>query len=78
MHWEMFMYKKTAATTAYICPMHSDVRQSASGKCPRCGMALIPENTRFALLRHMFGSPLHIAIMAAVMVAIMGAVMTMR
>ena len=72
------MYKKTAATTAYICPMHSDVRQSASGKCPRCGMALIPENTRFALLRHMFGSPLHIAIMAAVMVAIMGAVMMMR
>jgi hypothetical protein len=78
MHWEMFMYKKTAATTAYICPMHSDVRQSASGKCPRCGMALVPENTRFALLRHMFGSPLHIAIMAAVMVAIMGAVMMMR
>ena len=72
------MYKKTAATTAYICPMHSDVRQSASGKCPRCGMALVPENTRFALLRHMFGSPLHVAIMAAVMVAIMGAVMMMR
>ena len=78
MHWEMFMDKKSAATTAYICPMHSDVRQSASGKCPRCGMALVPENTRFALLRHMFGSPLHIVTMAAVMVAIMGAVMMMR
>ena len=78
MHWEMFMYKKSAATTAHICPMHSDVRQSASGKYPRCGMALVPENTRFALLRHMFGSPLHIVIMAAVMVAIMGAVMMMR
>ena len=78
MHWKMFMYKKSAATTAYICPMHSDVRQSASGKCPRCGMALVPENMRFALLRHMFGSPLHIVIMAAVMVAIMGAVMMMR
>jgi hypothetical protein len=74
----MFMDKKSAATTAYICPMHSDVRQSASGKCPRCGMALVPENTRFALLRHMFGSPLHIIIMAAVMVAIRGAVMMMR
>ena len=78
MHWKMFMDKKSAATTAYICPMHSDVRQSASGKCPRCGMALVPENTRFTLLRHMFGSPLHIIIMAAVMVAIMGAVMMMR
>lgn len=78
MHWEMFMDKKSAVTTAYICPMHSDVRQSASGKCPRCGMALVPENTRFALLRHMFGSPLHIVIMAAVMVAIMGVVMMMR
>ena len=78
MHWKMFMDKKSAATTACICPMHSDVRQSASGKCPRCGMALVPENTRFALLRHMFGSPLHIIIMAAVMVAIMGAVMMMR
>jgi Heavy metal binding domain len=78
MHWEMFMDKKSAVTTAYICPMHSDVRQSPSGKCPRCGMALVPENTRFALLRHMFGSPLHIVIMAAVMVAIMGVVMMMR
>jgi len=36
------------------------------------------KNTRFALLRHMFGSPLHIVIMAAVMVAIMGVVMMMR
>jgi hypothetical protein len=78
MHWEMFMDKKSAVTTAYICPMNSDVRQSASGKCPRCGMALVPENTRFALLRHMFGSPLHIVIMAAVIVAIMGLVLMMR
>ena len=69
------MDKKSAATTAYICPMHSDVRQSASGKCPRCGMALVPENTRFALLRHMFGSPLHLVIMAGLMVAMMAAAM---
>jgi len=72
------MDRKSAAATSYICPMHSDVRQSASGKCPHCGMALVPENTRFALLRHMFGSPLYIVIMAAVMVAIMGVVMMMR
>ena len=72
------MDKTSAAAAAFICPMHSGVRQSAPGKCPRCGMALVPENTRFALLRHMFGSPLHIVIMAAVMVAIMGVVMLMR
>jgi heavy metal-binding protein len=25
--------------TAYICPMHASVRQSAPGKCPKCGKA---------------------------------------
>lgn len=24
----------------YICPMHPEVRQSAPGKCPKCGMKL--------------------------------------
>jgi hypothetical protein len=41
-------------------------------------MNLIAEGTRFGLLRHMFGSPLHIAVMAGVMIAIMAAVMMMR
>ena len=63
----------------YICPMHSNVRQHGAGKCPECGMDLLPEGARFALLRHMLGSPLHIAIMAAVMLALMaGAMMLMR
>ena len=26
----------------YTCPMHPEVRQSAPGKCPKCGMTLIP------------------------------------
>jgi hypothetical protein len=26
---------------AYVCPMDRDVRSSAPGKCPRCGMALV-------------------------------------
>ena len=69
------MDKKSAAVTANVCPMHSDVRQSTPGKCPHCGMALVPENTRFALLRHMFGNPLHIAIMVALMAAAMAAAM---
>jgi hypothetical protein len=40
-------------------------------------MALLPEGTRFAVLRHMLGSPLHIAVMAAVMLALMGAAIMM-
>jgi hypothetical protein len=73
------MDRKPAAATAYICPMHPDVRRDPPEKCPRCGMALVPENTRFALLRHMFGSPLHLVIMGGVMAALMAvAMMLMR
>jgi hypothetical protein len=40
-------------------------------------MALLPEGTRFAIVRHMLSSPMHIVIMAAVMLAIMAAAMMM-
>jgi hypothetical protein len=40
-------------------------------------MDLLPEGTRFGLLRHMISSPLHFAVMAGVMVLIMAAVMVM-
>jgi hypothetical protein len=59
----------------HLCPMHADVRQPGPGKCPKCGMALQPEGTRFGLLRHMISSPLHLAVMAAVMLALMAAAM---
>ena len=62
----------------YLCPMHPEIRQPNSGKCPKCGMDLLPEGTRFAMLRHMIKSPLMVIIMVAVMVAIMAAVMMMR
>jgi hypothetical protein len=63
----------------YVCPMHADVRVPAAGRCPHCGMALVQEGARFALVRHMLGNPLHVAVMVAVMVAIMaGAMMIMR
>ena len=26
----------------YTCPMHSDVRRDSPGRCPKCGMALVP------------------------------------
>lgn len=57
--------------------MHKTVRQSNSGPCPVCGMALVPEGTRFAIVHHMLSSPIHIAVMSAVMVALMAALMMM-
>ena len=59
------------AGKVYLCPMHSEVRQANPGKCPKCGMDLLPEGTRFAMLRHMSKSPLMIAVMALIMFAIM-------
>jgi hypothetical protein len=57
--------------------MHSDVRQASPGKCPKCGMDLVPEGTRFALLQHVMSSPSHLVIMAALMVGVMAAAMMM-
>jgi hypothetical protein len=69
---------EAAMAVIYTCPMHSEVREGNAGKCPTCGMALLPEGTRFALLRHMM-TPLHLGIMAALMIAVMvGAMMLMR
>ncbi|HYA46008.1 MAG TPA: heavy metal-binding domain-containing protein [Burkholderiales bacterium] len=62
-------------TGNYICPMHARVRETRPGKCPACGMNLVPEGTRFAMLQHMAKSPMMIAVMAVVMVAIMIAAM---
>ena len=30
------------AATIYTCPMHPEIRQDESGKCPICGMMLVP------------------------------------
>lgn len=38
------------------------------GELPKCGMDLLPESTRFGMLRHMIKSPMMLTIMAAVMV----------
>src|SRR5512147_94929 len=32
------------SVTGYICPMHPDVILGEPGKCPRCGMELVPGN----------------------------------
>ncbi len=31
-----------AAAGEYTCPMHPEVKQNGPGKCPKCGMALVP------------------------------------
>lgn len=31
-----------SAVAVYVCPMHPDVRSDKPGKCPKCGMALVP------------------------------------
>jgi len=59
----------------YVCPMHASVRQPGPGKCPHCGMALLPEGTRFAMLRHMAQRPWMLAAMVAVMLLLMAAAM---
>ena len=66
-----------AQSNIYVCPMHPGVRQARPGQCPTCGMTLLPEGTRFALLHHLMSSKLHLAVMATVMVAAMAAVMMM-
>lgn len=40
-------HDKTEMTeTIYTCPMHPEVRQKGPGKCPGCGMDLIPEKRK--------------------------------
>ncbi len=34
--------QEPAAPTVYTCPMHPEVRQPTPGKCPKCGMILVP------------------------------------
>lgn len=59
----------------YICPMHPSVREPKAAKCPQCDMALLPEGTQFAMLRHMVQHPLILIVMVAFMMAAMLAVM---
>jgi Flp pilus assembly protein TadB len=35
----------------YTCPMHPEVISDVPGKCPKCGMKLVPKGSRMALSR---------------------------
>ena len=37
------MAQTQSGATAYVCPMHPDIRLPGPGKCSKCGMALLPE-----------------------------------
>jgi len=65
----------SSGTPAYYCPMHASVRRPLPGNCPECGMALVPEGARFGLLRHMLSNPMHVAVMAGLMITIMAIAM---
>lgn len=34
----------TSEATVYTCPMHPEVERSEPGRCPKCGMDLVPKN----------------------------------
>jgi hypothetical protein len=40
--------QRVVPTLTYVCPMDPDVRASEPGKCPKCGMALVPLNASAA------------------------------
>jgi len=43
----------------YTCPMHPEVRQDATGDCPKCGMALEPETAEAPGQKTEWTCPMH-------------------
>ncbi len=41
-----------AAATKYTCPMHPDVVSDKAGKCPKCGMNLVPAGEHQGHVEH--------------------------
>ena len=58
------------ASETYFCPMHPSVRQQGPGTCPKCGMALLHEDTRFAIVHHVMSRPLHHILIGAATVLV--------
>lgn len=46
------------SSNEYICPMHPEIKQSQSGPCPKCGMALEPKNP-IATSNTIYTCPMH-------------------
>lgn len=43
----------------YTCPMHPEIRQEGPGSCPKCGMALEPENISTPAVKTEYVCPMH-------------------
>jgi hypothetical protein len=41
-------------------------------------MNLVPEGARFKFVRHMLGNPMHVAVMAGIMIVVTAAAVMMR
>ena len=37
--------EKAAPSAVYTCPMHPEIVRNAPGKCPKCGMDLVPKKS---------------------------------
>lgn len=48
-----------AASQAYTCPMHPEVREQASASCPKCGMALEPASVITPATKTEYVCPMH-------------------
>jgi Cu(I)/Ag(I) efflux system membrane fusion protein len=40
--------KEASAGSVYTCPMHPQIRQPSAGRCPICGMELVPASSAIA------------------------------
>ena len=49
----------------YLCPMHPEARQIGPGTCPKCGMALEPEDLGAVGMRTEYTCPMHPEIVRA-------------
>lgn len=65
------------ASETYYCPMHPSVRQQGRGTCPKCAMALLHEDTRFAIVHHLMSRPLHHILIGLATVVVTLAVLLM-
>src|SRR4030042_620337 len=50
-HGDHVMPKGGAGERTYTCPMHPEIRQTGPGRCPLCGMALVPVKAGQAVRR---------------------------
>ena len=51
--------KDTASQQMYTCTMHPEVRSNKMGKCPKCGMTLVPVKGTHHMDSSMHKMPMH-------------------